>query len=97
MFANFDEEAKKGMQCITEWINSQAIVRGIKLDDIEWRKDSRGDKHIVESRIMFHGNMADQWFTREQLIHCQQGELRENKAFFDVTVKIESMFLHLGL
>jgi hypothetical protein len=97
MSEDFDADTKRGIQYVTECINDQAVIRGIRLDNIAWKKDPRGDKHVVESSITYHGHTADQWFTKEQLIHCKPGEAKEYKAVFDVSVKIESLFLHLGL
>jgi len=91
----FDADTRGGILYTTEWIQNQAVIRGITLSSLEWSPYSGDALHVAEVRIESNGEEADQLFTADQLVHCQPGEQRTYDAFFEVAVKVDSLFLRL--
>ena len=92
----FDTDVRQGIQYITAWIHKQAGIRGIELDDIKWNKCSEADKYCAEVRITYEGNIAEQRFTADHLLHFKPSDRMKKKALSDVVAKVESLFLRLG-
>ena len=92
----FDAEVNDGIQYINQKILTKEEKRGIEIDAPICSRCSDAGKHIAEVRITYEGNVAEQKFTSDHLLHCQPGDKTKKKAQFELAIKLTNLFLRLG-